>query len=61
MSILYIDLKSAYNTVNRNKLFDIMKKKKVLFNEEIEFLQLLNENIYFIANGKKHYFQNGVH
>lgn len=26
-SVLYIDLKSAYNTINRNKLFEIIKNK----------------------------------
>ena len=38
MSVLYIDLKSAYNTIQRKKLFDIIRKKEILNELETEFL-----------------------
>lgn len=47
MSILYIDLKSAYNTICRNKLFNILNNLKIFNDKEFKFLQLLNDNIYF--------------
>ena len=60
-SIIYIDLKSAYNTINREKLFKIIKNKQILNDEEIEFLTKLNDSVYFKVNGKRFYFKNGVH
>ncbi len=38
MSVLYIDLKSAYNTIQRKKLFEIVRNKKILNELETEFL-----------------------
>ena len=34
MSILYVDLKSAYNTINRKKLFEIIRRKNILNDQE---------------------------
>ena len=39
MSVVYIDLKSAYNTINRKKLFEIIENKKILEKSEIKFLE----------------------
>ena len=38
MCVFYIDLKSAYNTVDRLKLFDIIRDKQILTTEESRFL-----------------------
>ena len=38
MSIIYIDLKSAYNTILRKELFEMILKKKILTGEETRFL-----------------------
>ncbi len=61
MSIIYIDLKSAYNTINQNLLFQIIKENKILTNNESDFLESLIQHIYFRNNNKKYYFKNGVH
>ena len=29
-------------------------------NNDIEFLRLLHDKIYFVANGERYYFKNGV-
>ena len=61
MTIIFIDLKSAYNTVNRKKLYEIMKKKEILLDTEVDFLEKIHDSIFFKVNGKKYYFNNGVH
>ena len=59
---LLIDFKSAYNTVNRQRLYEIMLKKNILPPEEIEFLKILHDNLYFVGKDKRRVFlQNGVH
>ena len=60
-SIIYIDLKSAYNTIKRDILFKIIKQKNILSDIEIEFLEKLNDSVYFKVKGKKIYFKKGVH
>ena len=56
-SVIFIDLKSAYNTANRNLLYNILREKEILDKDQID----LHENIYFKCNGKKYYFKNGLH
>ncbi|KAL4477946.1 hypothetical protein ABPG72_013354 [Tetrahymena utriculariae] len=61
MSVLFIDLKQAYNTINRQKLFNIMSNKNILSAVEIDFLSKLYDSLYFeTADGKKHHMKNGV-
>lgn len=38
MLCVFIDLKSAYNTIKKNLLFEILKKKKIYEDIEINFL-----------------------
>ena len=38
MSIIYIDLKSAYNTILRQELFEMILKKNILTGAETRFL-----------------------
>jgi len=45
---LFIDFKSAYNTVKKDIVFHLLREKNILFDEEIEFLRALYKNIYFI-------------
>ena len=61
MSVVYIDLKSAYNTIDRKKLFNIIRKKEILNEQETDFLEMLNNNIYFETKDGKILFRNGVH
>ena len=61
ISIIYIDMKSAYNTINRQILCKIILKKNILSINETEFLEVMNNRLYFKANNKKYFFKNGVH
>ena len=38
MCVFYIDIKSAYNTVNRVQLFEIIRTKSILTPDESIFL-----------------------
>ena len=60
MCVVFIDFSSAYNTVNRNKLWDIIQKKKVLTEKELIFLKQLTDNLYFKCDGERYYYKNGV-
>ena len=57
---LFIDFKSAYNTVDRDILQEIMSAKNILTANELQFLRYLHDKIYFVGNGERHYFKNGV-
>ena len=58
---LFIDYKSAYNTINRERLYQIISSKGILTEEETQFLRILHSRVYIKAKGKKFYFKNGVH
>ncbi len=58
---IFIDYKSAYNTINRNLLYRILKEKKILTNDEVEFMKSIHDAVYFKCNGKRFYLKNGVH
>jgi len=59
--IIFIDFKSAYNTVNRERLFQIVQNLTIFSNDEIAFLKLILDKLYFkTQNGEKYYFKNGV-
>ena len=47
MDILFIDYKSAYNTVIREKLYDSLVEKRVLTVNETLFLKSLLSRSYF--------------
>ena len=59
--LIFIDFKSAYNTIIRKKIYDILKRKNILTDEETLFLELLHDKLYFENKDKKYYFPNGVH
>ena len=39
--VIFIDFSSAYNTINKNILFDIIEKAKIFSENELKFLELL--------------------
>ena len=41
MAILFIDLKSAYNNIRLEKLFQILRQKETLRYTKVDFLQVL--------------------
>ena len=61
MVALFVDLKSAYNTVNRKTLFSFIQKEEILNQSESVFLENLYHSIYLKRgyNGR-HYFPKGV-
>ena len=59
--VVFIDFKSAYNTVNREILYNILKEKCILGEDEITFLRKLHDSLFFEVDNKKYYFDNGVH
>jgi hypothetical protein len=48
-----IDYKSACNTINRGRLYWILKDKNILTNDEVDFLQAMHDVAYFKC-GDKH-------
>lgn len=58
--VVFIDFKSAYNTIQRDLLWDIMKRRNIMSDNDIQFLKTLHDKIYFVANGERFYFKNGV-
>ena len=57
-----ITLQLTYNMVNRQRLYAIMLKKQILPPEEIDFLKILHDNLYFVGKDKRRVFLlNGVH
>ena len=38
---VYIDFSSAYNTIDRRRLYTILKEKRILSDEEVNFLSFL--------------------
>jgi hypothetical protein len=52
--------KSTYNTINRERLFHILKDKNILTNDEVDFLQAMHDIAYFKCGGKRYYLKNGV-
>ena len=46
MAALFVDLKSAYNTVNRKTLFSFIQKEEILNQSESVFLENLYDSIY---------------
>ena len=48
---VFIDYKSAYNTVNRKRLYHILKTKKILLPEEVDFLEGMHDALYFSCGG----------
>jgi len=60
MIVIFIDYKSAYNTVNRQILYKRIKDKKILDEDELSFLESLHSLIHYKCKDQIHYYQNGV-
>ena len=59
MCCLFIDFKSAYNTINRQKLYELLIRKGILELNEVLFLQTLHSLLHFQSNdNKQFYFKN---
>jgi hypothetical protein len=58
---ILVDYKSPYNTVNRKRLYGIMKRKHILADDEVDFLESLHQALYLRCGDKRFYFKNGVY
>ena len=58
--LIFIDYKSAFNTIDREILYDILHKKNILKSEEIDFLKALHSHIHYKCDGQIYYCKNGV-
>ena len=59
---MFIDYKSAYNTILRDKLYQtILIHKKILTADEANLLKGMHDCLYFEAGGERYYLKNGVH
>ena len=47
MNCLFLDFKSAYNYVNRERIYMLIEKHGILENIEVDFLRKLQSNQYF--------------
>ncbi len=56
-----IDYKLAYNSINREILYLILKDKNILTNDKVDFLQAMHDAVYFKCGGKSYYIKNDVH
>jgi len=62
MILLFIDFRSAYNTINRLRLYEILRRNNILEDQEIIFLKMMQDNLFFRGiNGEKIFMNNGVH
>jgi hypothetical protein len=58
---VFIDYKSAYNTVLRERLYDTLVCKEILTTEEAQFLLQLHACLHFKVGNDKFFFRNRVH
>lgn len=59
---VFIDYKSAYNTVLRSVLYRALVIKKILTQPEADFLKGLHDCLYFqVEEQQRFHFKNGVH
>lgn len=59
--LLFIDFSNAYNKVDRKLLYNILRKRNVLEEDEIKYLEALHERILIQCGEYQLYTQNGVH
>ncbi|KAL4485087.1 hypothetical protein ABPG72_014607 [Tetrahymena utriculariae] len=60
LSLLFIDFSSAYNTINRNLLFEYIHNLKIFDNDEFQFLLLIQQKIHFNCKNQRIYLKNGT-
>ena len=60
LCLIFIDFKSAYNTILREKLWIYMKTLNLFSLDEIEFIKIMIDKLHFKCNNKTFYFKNGV-
>jgi len=59
--LIFIDFKSAYNSVFRERLYEALEHENILNKNEVQFLRALHANLHFKVQEKTFHFENGVH
>jgi predicted AAA+ superfamily ATPase len=44
---VFIDFRSAYNTIDRMRLYQMLLEKNILLLDEVRFLKSLHDRLYF--------------
>lgn len=60
LDLIFIDYKSAYNTIRRNLLYEILQNKQILEDVEIQCLKSLHSMLHYKSEGQRYWFSNGV-
>ena len=59
---VFVDFKSAYNTVPRARLYQALLDRNILTAEEVQFLRCLHDALHFpTSSGQRVHLRNGVH
>lgn len=59
---VFVDFKSAYNTVRRERLYRALIARGIFAVEEVNFLRSLHDALYFRdGRGERVYLRDGVH
>jgi hypothetical protein len=58
---IFVDSKSAYNTVRRDLLYGFLEKKAIFPTAEVNFLRCLYNSLYFRVGAERIYLQHGMH
>lgn len=59
--LLFIDFKSAYNTIDRVRVFRRIREKGILTVAEADYLEGLQQRLFYETETKeKFYFEHGV-
>ena len=45
--VLFIDFRSAYNTIIRNKIYKILVEKNTLNRDEVQFMKNMHNKVHF--------------
>jgi hypothetical protein len=59
--VVFIDFSNAYNTVNREILYKILEKDKILEKQEVQYLRAIHERITISCGGKALSTEAGIH
>jgi hypothetical protein len=58
--LLFVDYKSAYNTIDREKLYEILRTRNIMKEEEKQFIKAMHSQVHYSLQGETHWFKNGV-
>lgn len=60
LRMFFIDLSNAYDSIERTKLYEILRKKQILNNEEIQLIKFIHSNLTLTIGKEKTKTTTGV-